>query len=114
MNRRNFLKLMAIVPAAAAVPSLVLASEDEYVTQNHQVLSRVRETWANDIYRDETIVRHDVMWPGEMIGVDQAIKGGVTEEKKREARDIAVKLLAGEMRARGISPSDLIQLPSIQ
>jgi hypothetical protein len=114
MNRRNFLKLIATVPAIAAVPSLALVSESTPAQKNQQTLGLVRENFAYDIYTDRTLVRHDVSNGRVQFGVMQPIYGEVvTEDQKKESRSVAVKLLVDEMKKRGISVNDLIQLPAM-
>ena len=112
VNRRSFFKIVGALSAAAGVPSIVGLAEP--TPQGSRVLGYIRETFAYDLYRDDVVVRFDVLAGDVQVTYDMRY---ASEEECNahlpEAREIAGAQMEKLLRKYGKSWADLRSLPPL-
>lgn len=113
MNRRGFLKVISAVAVAAGVaPQTAIAEVSAPQPAGTVTLGLIREMFAYDIGRDETLVRHDVWAEGDNLQLSVASVVNAGDQSSIERARVAAKtMLEAELEKRGLSWSDLKPLP---
>lgn len=113
MDRRSFLKLVAVTTAAAAAPALPIAVPLTKADEGGTFLGLIRETYRYDAEMGAWDVSHDLFDGKTQISVQHFIPPSDfdNKEKMKEARAKAISWLAEDMKKEGMSFENLLPLP---
>ena len=116
VSRRTFLKVLGLAGAAAASPAVAtqLIEANAVVPAGRTHIGLIRECIAYDPYRDEGIVRYDILSADStlQLGVDARLSRNHDQEELDRVRTTCKQVLENEMKHRGLTWADLRPLPN--
>jgi hypothetical protein len=105
VDRRTFLKAVAVGVAAAGAPALF-----NLVDERERIVGMIRETVGADIATGGYFARFDIRTRDVQLGVDTQVP---TLDDLPRAREPAITVLLAELEHRGINAADLLPLESL-
>lgn len=111
MNRRGFLKAVAAIGGAIAVPDFALILPSQQIAPSASWFATAREMAQYDLWRDLWLVRHDILGGVTQLSISHAIRRDDIEDGIKDLRQISADALGRKMRELGMTTSSLRPLP---
>ena len=115
MNRRGFLSVVGAALVAPIIPDFRIITEAQAILPAELVFTSVREFVAFDIFRDEWIVRQDVLVPSRnmQLGIDFVLESDFDGDDYKKNLELSKKRLIDFALEKGASISEIVAPPPI-